>query len=171
MPLHRKKCVRYNEPGHAHSLTFSCKGRCPLLVSDLTRQLLVESLAAARQRYGFDIWAYVIMPDHVHLLIWPRQQDYSISEILRAVKRPMSFRAHQQNLLTEPGFWLPGGGYDRNITTPKAAHAEIAYIHANPVRKGLCARLEDWRFSGAAFWLGQHDVPLEMDRTVPPAEF
>ena len=168
MPLHRKKCVRYNEPGHAHSLTFSCKGRCPLLASDAAKQLLVESLATARQRHRFDVWAYVIMPDHVHLLIWPRQPDYSISEILRAIKRPMSFRAHQEGLVTEPGFWLPGGGYDRNITAPEAVHAEIAYIHANPVRKGLCVKPEDWRFSGAAFWLGRHDVPLEMDRTVPP---
>jgi len=115
------------------------------------------------------MWAYVIMPDHVHLLIWPRQRDYSISEILRAVKRPMSFRAHRQGFIAEPGFWLPGGGYDRNITTPQAVHSEMAYIHANPVRKGLCARPEGWRFSSAGFWAGYEDIPLKMDRTIPEA--
>jgi len=167
--LHRKECVRYNEPGHAHSLTFSCTGRRPLLASDSAKQLLIESLGAARQRYRFDIWAYVIMPEHVHLLIWPREQDYSISEILRAIKRPMSFRAHQEGLIGEPGFWLPGGGYDRNLFLPQAVHEEVEYIHANPVRRGLCDRPTDWRYSSAAFWAGHEDVPLKMDRTIPEA--
>jgi putative transposase len=109
------------------------------------------------------------MPDHVHLLIWPREPKYSISEILRAIKRPMSFRAHQEGLISEPGFWLPGGGYDRNLFLPHAVREEIEYIHANPVRRGLCTRPMDWRYSSAAFWAGHEDVPLEMNRTVPEA--
>src|SRR3972149_5974059 len=81
-----KTCHRYNEPGHAHLLTFSCfKGR-PFLSKDRTRFWLIESLDCARHRLTFDVWAYVIMPEHAHVLLLPRQRTYSISQILAAVK-------------------------------------------------------------------------------------
>ena len=41
-------------------------------------------------------------------------------------------------------FWQPGGGYDRNITTTATLRAMIEYLHANPVRRGLVAKAEDW---------------------------
>ncbi len=167
--MHRKKCKRYNVPGHAHALTFTCKDRQPLLETDSARQLFVEALAAARETRDFHLWAYAIMPEHVHVLLWPRQKDYSISEILRAIKRPMSFRAREQGLIRAPGFWLPGGGYDTNLADPQAVHNEVEYIHNNPVRRGLCQRPEEWRYSSAAFWAGEPDVPLPMDRTLPAA--
>ena len=165
--MHRKTCTRYNVPGHAHALTFTCKDRQPLLDSDAARQLFVESLAAARETRKFHLWVYVIMPEHVHVLLCPQQAEYSISDILRAIKRPMSFRARQRGLVHTPGFWLPGGGYDTNLTDPQAVHNEVEYIHNNPVRRALCGRPEDWHYSSAAFWAGRTDVPLEMDRTLP----
>ena len=166
-----KTCVRYNEPGHAHALTFSCIDRQPLLANDAAARLFIEALAAARSRHHFDIWAYVVMPEHVHLLIWPREQDYSVSAILRAVKQPMSFRAKTRGLCRGEHFWLQGGGFDRNLPADAAVHAEIDYMHANPVRRGLCKSPTDWRYSSAGFWAGMRDVPLEMDRTLPPRDY
>jgi putative transposase len=156
-----------NEPGHAHALTFSCEGRRALLEPDRAKQLLIEGLSAARRKKGFDLWAYVIMPEHVHLLIWPRERPYSISAILKAIKQPVSFRAREAGLTEGVSFWLPGGGFDRNLTNPKAVHAEIEYMHANPVRRGLCVRPTDWGYSSARFWAGLDGVVLEMDRTLP----
>ena len=167
MDLPAKACVRFNEAGHAHALTFSCEGRLPLLDSDCAKQLFVESLEAARTKQEFDLWAYVVMPEHVHLLLWPRRRPYSISSILAAIKRPMSYRAGRAGLCKGPSFWLPGGGFDRNITSAEAVHAEIEYMHGNPVRRGLCTQPTDWQYSSARFWAGLDDVPIRMDRTVP----
>jgi putative transposase len=165
--IHRKHCVRYNEPWHAHALTFSCNERRPYLDS-AAKDLLVDSLKQARSRHGFDIWAYVIMPEHVHLLICPRLEEYSISRILFAVKRPVSYHAADRGIVRAKPFWLPGGGYDRNLWKTKTIHKEIDYIHANPVRRGLCTLPEEWPYSSAAYWAGRRDVPLLMDLSVPP---
>ena len=170
MGYKRKTCVRYNTPWHAHALTFSCLGKLPLLGSAAAGLLFIEALDAARSRHSFDLWAYVIMPDHVHLVICPQEQDYSISTILLAIKRPASYRIRQKLGKQSERLWQPGGGYDRNLWKAQTVHKEIDYIHLNPVRRGLCEAPEDWRFSSASFWAGKQDVPIVLDRTLPPRE-
>jgi hypothetical protein len=59
-----------------------------------------------------------------------------------------------------------GGGYDRNITSTEALRAVIEYIHANPVRRGLVARADDWEWSSTRWYAGLRPVKLEMDRGV-----
>jgi putative transposase len=162
----RKTCRRFNEPGHAHSLTFCCFCRRSFLSKDRTRQWLVEAIDRARRLQAFDLWAYVIMPEHVHLLIWPRQAPYSVSEILTSVKRPVSLKALSHVRRSAPAFlsqmedrqpggrvhyrfWQRGGGYDRNLTEPNTVWAEIDYFHANPVRRGLCQTATQWPWSSA----------------------
>ena len=71
----RKKIKHYDVPGHAHYLTFSCYRGLPLLSKDRTRVWFVEELAKARTKHHFDLWAWVIMPEHVHLLICPRKSS------------------------------------------------------------------------------------------------
>lgn len=90
---HRKRCRRYNTPGHAHYLTFSCFQRKPFLNSDRTRQWLVEAVDLARRNHAFDLWAYVIMPEHSHLLVFPTHEIYSISDILSTIKQSVAKRA------------------------------------------------------------------------------
>ncbi len=85
----RKRCRRYEDPGHSHELTFSCYRRLPLLSRDRTREWLVEAIAEARDRERFDLWAYVIIPEHVHLLIRPRESGYKISRIFWRIKQPV----------------------------------------------------------------------------------
>ena len=90
---HRKRCQRYNFPGHAHELTFSCFRNRPFLKSERTCNYLVDAIVAAKVRHAFDLWAYVFMPEHVHILICSRKEAYSVAEILRAIKQPVSRRA------------------------------------------------------------------------------
>jgi putative transposase len=163
---HRKKCRRIDEPGHAHALTFSCFGRQPFLGKDRSRQWLVDAIERARDRHRFDLWAWVIMPEHAHLLICPRDRDYSISSILTTIKQSVAKRSliyvrqHARAFLSkmedrQPNgnvsfrFWQRGGGYDRNLIEPGTIWAEIEYLHANPVRRGLCKRPLDWEWSSA----------------------
>ena len=51
----RKRRRVFNEPGHAHYLTYSCKDRLPLLSKDNTRKWVIEAIGTARQRHEFDV--------------------------------------------------------------------------------------------------------------------
>ena len=64
-------------------------------------------------------------------------------------------------------FWQPGGGYDRNTIETATVHQMIDYIHANPVRRGLVASVEDWQWSSTRCYAGIRPVRLEIDDTIP----
>jgi len=66
MPLGLK---RYQTMGHDHFVTFSCYQRRPYFRSAKSRDLFERSLEQSRQKYQFEIYAYVVMPEHVHLLL------------------------------------------------------------------------------------------------------
>ena len=104
MPVHsiaikRKKVKHYNIPNHAHELTFSCYHNDEYLLDPVACGIFMEELEDARKEFGFRIWAYVLMPEHVHLLIYPTKQKYNISKILKSVKGAMS--ARYRNYLKE----------------------------------------------------------------------
>jgi putative transposase len=172
---------RLDVPGQARELTFSCHGRLPLLSKDRTRGWLVEAIEAARARWGFKLWAYVVMPEHVHLLVLPASDGCDVAAIVRAIKQPVAMRAmhhlrdhapdwlRRLEVVTQAGevkhrFWLAGGGYDRNITEPSTVHACIDYLHENPVRRGLVATGVEWSWSSARWYAGLDDGPLRIDQ-------
>ena len=182
---HRKRVCHFDEPGHVHELTFSCYERRPLLVDDHIRKLFCEVLDRAVEGHDFRLLALVIMPEHVHLLVQPRSAEGRISELLFAIKRPVSFRIKQYlqdsnralldslTIRQRPGqqtfrFWQEGPGYDRNLTEPASILAAWNYIHLNPVRRGLCERAIDWRWSSARYHLlpGMVQDP-DLPRLVP----
>ena len=74
---HRKS---YNEPGHAHELTFSCYRGYAFLTKDRTCEWLAASVREACEELEFSLWAYVFMPNHVHLIVHPEQPGYRIAE-------------------------------------------------------------------------------------------
>jgi len=130
------------------------------------RVWLKEALDHARAELEFDLWAYVFMPEHVHLIVYPRRRKYDIAEIRQAIKEPVGRRAMNYLRQNRPDwlpkltrrrgkredrlFWQSGGGYDRNIREPITLMAMIEYIHLNPVRRGLVERAVDWQWSSAA---------------------
>ena len=129
---HRKRCKRWDVPYGVHCLTFSTYQRRPFLNRDRCRQWVVEGIARARERLGFHLWAWVIMPEHVHLVVWVRE-GIGISDILKSIKSSVARRAlywaerHAPDSLrlfeyvngngqVEHRFWQAGGGYERLIT-------------------------------------------------------
>lgn len=176
----RKKRVAYDLSGDVHELTWSCYHRLPLLSKDRTRQWLLDAIDRSRAVHRFDLNAYVLMPEHVHLLIRPRDAKYEIAAILKSIKQAVARRAvnHlresapaylQQIAVSWPTgrvehrFWQQGGGYDRNITEPTTLVAAIEYIHNNPVRRGLVAIPTDWEWSSARWHAGYRDGTLPID--------
>jgi REP element-mobilizing transposase RayT len=94
--LHRQKfktCKRYNVLGDAHGLTFNCFQARAFLSRQRSCAWMISALSDARASLRFDIWAYVIMPEHCHVLIFPRLPKYDISLILSAIKIPVTRRA------------------------------------------------------------------------------
>ena len=129
-PPYRKTRETYNTPGEAHELTFTCYKYRKFLSRDRTRQYFIASMQRARRKHGFHLWAYVIMPEHVHMIVYPPQDEYDVSVILKSIelsvaKKAMNYlRRHNPKGLRylETGmagaphaFWMDGGGYDRNI--------------------------------------------------------
>jgi len=155
----------YNLPNHAHFLTFSCFRRQQLLATDVVRDSLLCYWHDSRLKGRFRILAYVIMPEHVHLLIHPLDEDYKMSEILRRLKEPFSrwivahWTTNDIHLLKRievtrgarqvRRFWQTGGGYDRNVYTMQTVRKAIEYIEWNPVRRGLVANPDEWRWCSA----------------------
>ncbi len=179
-PHRYKTRTSWNECRHAHFLTYSCVHGLPLLNKDRARGWVVEAMRAVRRGFCVDLLAYVVMPEHVHLLLHPQGESYEMRRILAALKRPVADAAKSHLLdtgntswlrrltVSYPSrqvfrFWQPGGGFDHNIFHDRTLSAVIEYIHANPVRRGLAARSTDWTWSSASFWAGRDDVPLRMD--------
>ena len=92
---HRKRVRHYNQPGDIHELTFSCFHQKPLLAEDRWKVLLSQSIDAATQKQGFDLLAFVYMPEHVHLLVYPTVPEPRLDLLLKAIKRPFSFRVKE----------------------------------------------------------------------------
>src|SRR5262249_40221221 len=103
---------------------------------------------------GFHLWAFVIMPEHVHVLIYPGETPGRMADILYTLKKSVANRAityltahapaflpqmmdRQPNGPTAVRFWQRGGGYDENLYRPRKIWEKVEYIHANPVRRGL----------------------------------
>ena len=173
----RKRLMRRqatNEPGHAHELTFTCFHSYPFLSAERTCQWLAEEVNEARRVLDFQVWAYVFMPEHVHLLVYPKRSFYEMAAVLKAIKEPVGrkaikyLREHAPLWLPkitvkhgkrkERRFWQAGGGFDNTALDPQVILRMIEYIHGNPVRRGLVLRPEDWKWSSAGWFEGKNSL-------------
>ena len=181
---YRKRCKRWDEKWHAHYLTFSCFSRQPFFKGSFSPGWFLKSLDLARKKTPFDLWAWVIMPEHVHLIILPKE-DVTISSILYQIKKPVTTQTLAWVRKNEPSFlskmldvqpngkkfhrfWLRGGGYDRNLRSISDVHEKITYIHNNPVRRGLVQRADEWSLSSYRAWMDGVDEPIRIDRESLP---
>jgi putative transposase len=149
-----------------HFITCSCYHRLPLLGAKATRNLFLSILSDVRDRYDFALLGYVVMPEHIHLLISePRGGTPStVMQVLkqrvsRAVRRRKRRRAPpgQMRLWDEVPvprcrrFWQRRF-YDFNVWTRKKRNEKMNYMHFNPVKRGLAAHPKDWLWSSYLFY-------------------
>jgi len=95
---------RRQQTGNLHFITFSCHGRSPYLVTPHAASIFEHSLESIRHKYQFHLHGYVVMPEHVHLLL-SEPPTHPLSTVLGSLKRSVSKH------LPESPFWL------RAITT------------------------------------------------------
>jgi putative transposase len=139
---HRKRIKHYDEFGDFHELTFSCYHRWKLLTNDTWRGFLARAVDDALVAEECCLAAFVFMPEHVHLLIYPADGSVDperVSRLLGSIKRPCSAQIKEKlskgnsrlldrlTIHERPGktafrFWQEGPGYDRNLQTEEAVY-------------------------------------------------
>ncbi len=130
---------RRQQTGNLHFITFSCHGRSPYLVTPRAASIFEHSLESIRRKYQFDLLGYVVMPEHVHLLL-SEPPTHPLSTVLGALKRSVSKQ------LSESPFWLPRY-HDFNVFSNQKRIEKLRYLHRNPVARGLVLKPEDYPWS------------------------
>jgi putative transposase len=161
MPKNLKRFTGY---GDLHFITFCCYQRRPLLAAVRARNLAVKILEEVRARYGFALVGYVIMPEHVHLLI-SESGRVSPAKIIQVFKQRFSRRMRRgkragKGQLTL-GFPETAGAlrrfwqrryYDFNVYSRAKLLEKLHYLHANPVKEKLVKHPGDWPWSSWCYY-------------------
>ena len=167
-PFYRKTRKRFEIPGQARYLTCYCFRRQPFLSSRHSPEWLAEAIESARHNHPFQLWAYVFLPEQMHMLIQP-EPGVKVSAILRDLKPRVTVKVLRWVRRYKPSFlkrmtdrqpngdcfhrfWQRGGGYDRNTWTLDELYEKIEYIQANPVRRGMVEHPRDWVWSRWHAW-------------------
>jgi putative transposase len=157
-----------------HFITCSCYRRLPLLNSARSRDRFLSILEQTRERYKFVVVGYVVMPDHVHLLM--TEPDVGSPSTVMQVLKQLAARAllakrkrrnrRQGNLFGEESarraFWQPRF-YDFNVGTRKKRVEKLRYMHRNPVKRRLVESAEQWRWSSYRFYLLDEAGPVRVN--------
>jgi putative transposase len=151
--------IRYQQTGEFHLLTFSSFRRRPYLSTIAAMELFEDALERVRLRYLFTVAGYVVMPEHVHLLVNEPQRGL-LSRTVQALKLSVSMRSRERP------FWQ-AHYYDLNISTHEKFVEKLRYIHRNPVKRGLVTKPEDWQWSSFRHYqTGMHGtVEIESEWT------
>jgi putative transposase len=152
-----RSLVRYHGTGDLHFITFSCFERRPLLGRARRRDLFLKVLEQVRRRYRLVVVGYVVMPEHVHLLL-SEPQSKSVSAVIQALKlgfarRVLAAGSRRRNCgqadlfeFTPLRIWQKRY-YDFNVWTAHKRAEKLHYMHDNPVARGLVTSPELWRWS------------------------
>ena len=135
---------RRQEEGDLHFVTFSCYHRLGYLGTPAARDLFEEALGRMSYCYEFEVVGYVVMPEHVHLLLSEPGKGL-LAVGLQALKISVAKRAGQRP------FWQ-SRYYDFNVFTAAKRFEKLHYMHANPVKRGLVVNSEDWLWSSCRYY-------------------
>ena len=131
--------VHFQNTGQMHFLTFSCYHRLPYLATPESRETFESALERTRRKYQFVIAGYVVMPEHVHLLV-NEPKLCGLDQAIKSIKLSVAQRRRERP------FWQ-ARYYDFNVFTEKKYFEKLRYLHRNPVARGLVAKPEDWMWS------------------------
>jgi putative transposase len=140
-----RNLIRYQQCGDFHFVNFSCYRNQQNLDSAGMKELFEHSLEKIRLRYDFGVIGYVVMPDHVHLLVSESKRAL-LSKAIQALKLSVTM---QQKVRP---FWQRRY-YDFNVFTVRKHIEKLRYIHRNPVRTGLVEKPQDWAWSSFRHYL------------------
>jgi putative transposase len=153
MPLGLK---RYQNEADDHFITFSCYNREPYLNTPSARDIFEHCLESTRKKYNFELLGYVIMPEHVHLLV-SEPETKPLATALQALKLSVSKRS------TPKPFWETRY-YDFNVFTHNKRVEKLKYMHRNPVIRGLVTASEDWHWSSYRHYALNEPITIQITK-------
>jgi putative transposase len=173
-----KGLKRYYGFKHLHFITCSCYRRLPLLGRARARNSFVKILGEMRDRYGFLLVGYVVMPEHIHLLISEPAKG-TPSTVMQVLKQRVSRRLRRKRRRVPPAqlvfrfhhagnslpqFWQRRF-YDFNVWSLRKKREKLEYMHANPVKRRLVRHPRDWPWSSHLFYEQMVPVLVRIDPT------
>ena len=135
------RLTRLHASGQSHFITFCSWHRRKVLSDPGSKSTFEAGLERVRCDLQLRVYGYVVMPEHVHILL-SEPNRATLADAIKSLKQGVSRR-----LIGDfPHFWQRRY-YDFNVRNHEQFVEKLRYIHRNPVRKGLCARPEDWQWS------------------------
>jgi putative transposase len=158
---------------HLHFITNSCSRRLPLFASARARNRFLSILEQTRRKYRFVVVGYVVMPEHLHLLITEPEAGSSstVMQVLKQrtatallPKRKRPDPRQRERFLEEPGrsFWQ-ARFYDFNVWSEKKRFEKLRYMHRNPVKPGLVESEEQWGWSSYRYYFFGEDGLVQVN--------
>jgi len=178
---------RYDEPGHVHFWTISCYRRLAFFWADDMKRVVIEGLQRLRDDFRICLIGYVVMPEHVHVVLYPHpageDSPITTSRLLHAFKKHVGYHGKEAlrglwkrwgRLWSEPlNCWAHGEfdrqsiwhtrGYDFNIDRHETLLEKLEYCHKNPVTRELVDHPEQWAWSSYRFYEHDDRSVLDMD--------
>lgn len=145
----------YTRLGETYFVTANSIDQKRLLQSQRMASLLVEVIFHYRAQEHYLLHEFVVMPNHLHLLLTPKMSK--LEKCMQLIKGNFSYRARKE-LSFMWSIWQ-GSYYDRRVRTPEEYGADKKYIHLNPVEAGLCQQPEDWPYSSASIRESLDETP------------
>ncbi len=149
---------RFQQARCLHFVTFSCHLVSHYWLNAPAREVFEQTLERARKWYGFYVSGYVVMPEHVHLLMSEPERS-SLSVALQMLKQNT---AHPLHPAEGSPFWLPRY-YDFNVWSKDKRIEKLRYMHRNPVKRGLVERPEDWPWSSFRHYVSGVEGAVEIE--------
>ena len=161
----RNPLQRHYGRGDFHFVTFSCYRRRPNLGTRRARDHFVRILDELRCRHDFKLIGYVVMPEHVHLLMSEPKKS-TPSKVLQVLKQKVSraLRAEGKKCVpgqlslkfpreaAEPAAFWQRRFYDFNVYSRKKVREKLEYMHANPVQRKLVVHPREWPWSSWSYY-------------------
>jgi len=178
---------RYDEPGHTHFWTISCYRQLQFFHDDGMKRVVIEALRTLQTQNGVCLIGYVIMPEHVHVLLYPHRRGddtpIPIGDVLHTFKQSIGLLGkerlrdvwrRQGRLWSDPlNRWaralfdkrdiMNTRGYDRNVFAEHELREKLDYCHKNPITRGLVAGASAWKWSSYRFYEHADRSVLAMD--------
>jgi REP-associated tyrosine transposase len=153
---------RFQQTGQSHFVAFCCYHRRPLFAADAAMRIFEAALERVRCKFRPRMYGYVVMPDHIHLLM-SEPEGETLAEALKSLKQGVSRRL----IGTAEHFWQKRY-YDFNVRNHPQFVEKLRYIRRNPVKRGLCGHPEDWEWSSFRYYATGCEGRVEVESEWTP---
>jgi len=159
------RVARIVVPGVPHHVTQRGRRRQQVFFSEADYRAYRALLAEWTAEAGLAVWAYCLMPNHVHLVVVPGEAG-SLDRAMRQIHRRYALRVNRAQDWTGH-LWQ--GRYGSFPMDDAHLHGAVRYVELNPVRAGLAADAVDWLWSSARHHLGLRHDPMIADHPLRQA--